>query len=88
MKSSLVFLLVLMLCYLCRAQKLRKAPIQIDSEGHEQEPVPQKDIWDELRNLRDKVVEQTVELRHLTTRVTTAETLMDELQMEKTGTPS
>lgn len=103
MKGSLVFLLILTLCFLCRAQKLRTdnditlqtaesweetAPIQIDSEGHEQEPVSLKDIWAELRNLRDMVVEQTVELRHLTTRVTAAESLVDELQTEKTGTPS
>lgn len=105
MKSSLVFFLALILCYLCRAQKLNtdndialpivesweeRAQIQrprTESEGREQEPV-HHDIWAELRNLRDMVVEQTVELRQLTNRVTAAESLVEELQTEKTGTLS
>ncbi|CAK6957460.1 Hypothetical predicted protein [Scomber scombrus] len=44
----------------------------------------QGDIWVELRNLRDMVVEQKVELRHLTARVTAAESQMETLQEENT----
>lgn len=57
-----------------------------ESEGGEQEPVLQHDmIWAELMNLRDTVVEQKVELRLLTDRVTAAESLVVELQKENTG---
>lgn len=55
-------------------------------EGGEQELVFQSDIWTELKNLRDMVVEQRVELRHLTARVTAAESLVESLQEENTGT--
>lgn len=103
--KSLVFLLVLILCYLCGAQKHNtdndivlqavesweeRAQIprpRTESEGGEQEPVLQHDmIWAELMNLRDTVVEQKVELRLLTDRVTAAESLVVELQKENTGT--
>ncbi|KAF7668076.1 hypothetical protein LDENG_00033920 [Lucifuga dentata] len=55
-----------------------------DKEG-EHDLTVQSDIWDELRNLRDMVVEQKVELRHLTTRVTAAESLVEALQRENTA---
>ncbi|XP_044066549.1 uncharacterized protein LOC122882817 [Siniperca chuatsi] len=54
-------------------------------EGGEQELVLQSDIWAELKNLRDIVVEQRVELRHLTARVTAAESLVEALQKENTA---
>lgn len=106
MKTSLVFLLVLIFCYVCKAQKhssdniiLLQAPNvesreeeaqtqrpDTEAEGGEQELVLQSDIWAELRNLRDMVVEQRVELGHLTDRVTAAESLVEALQGENTGT--
>uniref|UniRef100_A0A3Q3AR64 Complement C1q-like protein 2 n=1 Tax=Kryptolebias marmoratus TaxID=37003 RepID=A0A3Q3AR64_KRYMA len=45
----------------------------------------QSDIWDELRSLRDLVVEQRVELKHLTERVTAADRLVEALQEEIAG---
>eukprot|EP00064_Thunnus_orientalis_P001718 superscaffoldBa00000119_g1721 len=45
----------------------------------------QADIWAELRDLRDLVVEQKVELRHLTARVTAAESQVEALQKENTA---
>ncbi|KAL3064510.1 hypothetical protein OYC64_000718 [Pagothenia borchgrevinki] len=73
MKASLVFLLVV--CSLCRTE----------AEGGENELVLQTDVWAELRALRDMVVEQKVELRHLTSRVTAAESLVDALEKENTA---
>lgn len=96
-------MLVLILCYLCGAQKHNtdndivlqavesweeKAQIprpRTESEGGEQEPVLRYDIWAELMRLRDMVLEQKVELRLLTDRVTAAESLVVELQKENTG---
>lgn len=66
-----------------RAQTQRAG---IEAEEGERELVPQTDIWTELRDLRDMVVEQRVELRHLTTRVTAAESLVEALRRENTGT--
>lgn len=103
MKTPSAFLLVLIFCHLCRAQKhsgdydiLHQAPdVESDEEkaqtqkpGTEadEELVFQSDIWVELRSLRDMVVAQKVELRHLTARVTAAETLVDALEKENTGT--
>lgn len=96
MKTPLVFLLVLILCYLCGAQKhssdddmLLQERAQTQGPGTEaeggEEPV-QSDIWAELRNLRDMMVEQKVELRHLTFRVTAAESLVEDMEKENTGT--
>ncbi|KAL7398459.1 hypothetical protein ABVT39_010375 [Epinephelus coioides] len=65
-----------------RAQTQRAG---IEAEGGERELVPQTDIWTELRDLRDMVVEQRVELRHLTTRVTAAESLVEALRRENTA---
>lgn len=75
MKASLVFLLVV--CSLCRTE----------AEGSENELVLQTDVWAELRALRDMVVEQKGELRHLASRVTAAESLVDALEKENTGKP-
>ncbi|XP_074498838.1 uncharacterized protein LOC141772077 [Sebastes fasciatus] len=102
MKTPSAFLLVLIFCHLCRAQKhsgdydiLHQAPdVESDEEkaqtqkpGTEadEELVFQSDIWVELRSLRDMVVAQKVELRHLTARVTAAETLVDALEKENTA---
>uniref|UniRef100_G3N467 C1q domain-containing protein n=1 Tax=Gasterosteus aculeatus aculeatus TaxID=481459 RepID=G3N467_GASAC len=52
----------------------------------EQGPLPLQDIWDELRELRDTVVEQKVELRYLTERVTAAESVVEALEMANAGT--
>lgn len=92
------FLAVLVLCYLCRAQKhssgnnvLLQAPnVSIARKEWltHRSPGPakvQSDIWAELRNLRDMVVEQKVELRHLTTRVKAAEGQVEALQKENKG---
>lgn len=57
-----------------------------EAEEGEQELLIQSDIWAELRHLRDMVVEQKVELRHLTARVTTAESLVEALEKENSGT--
>ncbi|XP_034733570.1 uncharacterized protein LOC117948162 [Etheostoma cragini] len=66
----------------------KKAPMQrpgIEAEGGEEELLLQSDIWAELRSLRDMVVEQKVELRHLTARVTTAESLVEALEKENSA---
>lgn len=106
MKSPLVFLLVLILCYLCRAQtpninndisvqaveseeeRAQTLRPTTEAEGGQQAQELQSDIWAELRYLRDMVVEQKVELRHLTARVTAAESRVEELMTENTGTLS
>uniref|UniRef100_A0A8C3ADD1 C1q domain-containing protein n=1 Tax=Cyclopterus lumpus TaxID=8103 RepID=A0A8C3ADD1_CYCLU len=49
--------------------------------------VSNSDVWVELRSLRDMVVEQKVELRHLTNRVTAAESIVEALEIANTGTP-
>ncbi|XP_044208506.1 uncharacterized protein LOC122982927 [Thunnus albacares] len=89
------FLALLVLCCLCTAQKhssvLLQAPNVDSKEGvaETQEPRTedevQADIWAELRVLRDLVVEQKVELRHLTARVTAAESQVEALQKENTA---
>ncbi|XP_059189066.1 ciliary rootlet coiled-coil protein 2-like [Centropristis striata] len=91
MKTCSAFSLLLMLCYLCRAQKhsgdddvLLQAP-NVESGEEEQESVLQADIWAELRSLRDMVLVQQVELRHLTGRVTAAESLVEALQRDNTA---
>nr|XP_010794924.1 PREDICTED: protein HP-25 homolog 1-like [Notothenia coriiceps] len=58
---------------------------QTEAEGGENELVLQTDVWAELRALRDMVVEQKVELRYLTSRVTAAESLVDALEKENTA---
>lgn len=58
------------------------------SEGGGRELEPQNDVWTELIDLRDMVVEQRVMLRLLTDRVTAAEKLVEDLQKENSGTTS
>ena len=88
MKTS--FLLLLILCCLCRAQKHGSGHEEekpgTEADGGDQQVLLQSDIWTKLRNLRDMVVMQKVELRHLTARVTAAESLVEVLEKENTGT--
>ncbi|KAI4823762.1 hypothetical protein KUCAC02_012331 [Chaenocephalus aceratus] len=58
---------------------------QTEAEGSENELVLQTDVWAEQRALRDMVVEQKGELRHLASRVTAAESLVDALEKENTA---
>ncbi|XP_031701649.1 cerebellin-2-like [Anarrhichthys ocellatus] len=92
MKTSSVFLLVLIFCHHCRAQTQSSdddtAQTQragTEANGGEQELVHQTDVWVELRNLRDMVVEQKVELRYLTARVTAAESIVEALEIKNTA---
>ncbi|KAK5863807.1 hypothetical protein PBY51_000807 [Eleginops maclovinus] len=63
--------------------KLSKIKLyQTEAEGSENELLIQTDVWAELRILRDMVVEQKVELRHLISRVAAAESLVDALEKE------
>ncbi|KAM7404952.1 hypothetical protein PAMP_012251 [Pampus punctatissimus] len=88
---------LLVLCYLCSAQKhssgnnvLLQAPNGENKEVVAETQKPRTDnevqaaIWAELRNLRDLVVVQKVELGHLTSRVTAAESQIEALQKENT----
>ncbi|TKS77793.1 hypothetical protein D9C73_011884 [Collichthys lucidus] len=59
--------------------------VENKAEKGEQELERQTDILAELIALREMVVEQSVELRHLTARVTAAENLVEKLQMENSG---
>ncbi|KAK9514878.1 hypothetical protein VZT92_025561 [Zoarces viviparus] len=92
MKTCSVFLLVLIFCHLCRAQTQSSdddpAQTQRDGTGAdagEKELVQQTDVWVELRNLRDMVVEQKVELKYLTARVTAAESIVEALEIKNTA---
>ncbi|KAK2897448.1 uncharacterized protein [Channa argus] len=58
----------------------QKTRTDSNNEGGEEEL--QSDIWTELRNLRDMVVEQKVELSYLTARVAAAESLVETLKTE------
>jgi len=94
MKTSPVLLLVLMSCGLRGAQtrSADDAAAQTrrpgtDADGGAQELASSTDIWVELRSLRDVVVEQQVELRHLTARVTAAESAAEALEIANAGTP-
>ncbi|KAF3697072.1 Complement C1q-like protein 2 C1q and tumor necrosis factor-related protein 10 [Channa argus] len=62
----------------------QKTRTDSNNEGGEEEL--QSDIWTELRNLRDMVVEQKVELSYLTARVAAAESLVETLKTENRGT--
>uniref|UniRef100_A0AAQ4PXM3 C1q domain-containing protein n=1 Tax=Gasterosteus aculeatus aculeatus TaxID=481459 RepID=A0AAQ4PXM3_GASAC len=79
MKTSSAFSLVWILGHLCAAQTQTSPGAEPDVG--EQGPLPLQDIWDELRELRDTVVEQKVELRYLTERVTAAESVVEALEM-------
>ncbi|KAI3356891.1 hypothetical protein L3Q82_003538 [Scortum barcoo] len=67
----------------CGEEKAQTQQPNTATEGCKQELVL-SEIWAELRNLRDMVVEHSVELRHLTARVTAAESLVEALQEENT----
>lgn len=84
MKTSSAFSLVWILGHLCAAQTQTSPGAEPDVG--EQGPLPLQDIWDELRELRDTVVEQKVELRYLTERVTAAESVVEALEMANAGT--
>ena len=92
MKTFSVFLLVLIFCHLCRAQTQRSNNDVVqtqrpgtDADGGVQELVSNTDIWLELRSLRDMVVEQKIELRYLTDRVTAAESKAEALEIANAG---
>ncbi|XP_010755074.2 centrosomal protein of 120 kDa isoform X1 [Larimichthys crocea] len=91
MKTSMVFLLILIFCYLCRAQEhshdndILLQGVENKAEEGVQELERQTDMLAELIALREMVVEQSVELRHLTARVTAAENLVEKLQMENSA---
>lgn len=99
--KRLAFFLVLILCCFCRARELNrnnhvliqaaeswddKARIPNPRTQSERELEPQNDVWADLIELRDMVVEQRVMLRLLTDRVTAAEKLAEDLQKENSGT--
>lgn len=102
MKTLLVFSLLLLLTSgcLCISQQTNEDSVNfLQTEGDvnetqrpsgetEEGEVFDSDIWDEVRQLRDMVVEQRVELRHLLARVTAAESRVEVLQKENTGTVS
>lgn len=95
MKIFVTFLLLLMLCGLYRAQKQSSNGVEIDDnvvETHQQRTEEGKDeltllsdILTELKNLRDMVLEQRIELERLTTKVTVTEILVEVLQQENAG---
>lgn len=62
-----------------------KSGTETESEADGGEEQLQSDIWAELRNLRDMVVEQRVELRYLVARLAAAESLVHTLQKENAG---
>ncbi|XP_037334265.1 uncharacterized protein LOC119222037 [Pungitius pungitius] len=72
-KTPSAISLVLVFGHLCGAQT--------PSPGAEQGPLTLQDVWDQLRDLRDMVVQQKVELRYLTERVTAAESLVEALEI-------
>ncbi|XP_026224293.1 multimerin-2-like [Anabas testudineus] len=97
MKTYLVFVLALMPCLLCRAQihssnqetlspaidemaEGQTSRTETQSEGGEEGL--QSDIWAEVRDLRDTVMGQKVELKYLTLRLAAAESLVETLQKE------
>lgn len=83
--KSLVFLLVLTLCYLCKAQKDNGDNDNLLQAGGERELEVQSDVWVELMVLKEQMAEQKVLLQHLTTRVTAAESRVEDLQDKNTG---
>ncbi|MED6240264.1 hypothetical protein ATANTOWER_018424 [Ataeniobius toweri] len=54
------------------------------SEENKEEPEPQLDIWEELRNLRDLVVAQGAELRLLSAKLAESDSLVQNLKEEVT----
>lgn len=66
--------------------KARIPNLRTQSEGGGRELEPQNDVWAELIDLRDMVVEQRVMLSQLTDRVKAAEKLLKDVQKENSGT--
>ncbi|XP_029975577.1 uncharacterized protein LOC115408792 [Salarias fasciatus] len=87
METSARLLLILMLFQLYSAQtltgdndiRLQLPDVKNDEGGQDQETLS-SEIWTELRELRDMVVELRVEVNQLKERATAAESLMDALQ--------
>ncbi|XP_016531966.1 uncharacterized protein LOC103145090 [Poecilia formosa] len=103
MRAFLTFFFILLLCNLHRAQEHSSNSVMSGedqpesqmsrSEKNKEELELQLDIWEELRNLRDLVEVQAVELRLLSAklaendslmkdRLTAVETLVEDMQME------
>ena len=92
MKIFVTFLLLLMWCGLYRAQKQSSNEVENGvniAETHRQrvkagkdELTPQSDIMEELRILRDTVVEQGTWLRYLMARVTATDVLEENAGMQ------
>ncbi|XP_041859712.1 uncharacterized protein LOC121651515 [Melanotaenia boesemani] len=91
MKTLEAFFLVLMLCSLYKALEHNSNGIQwVEDAAEKQGPVMEgseaelvlSSIWEELRNLRDMVVEQRTELRQLMARVIATDILVETLQKE------
>lgn len=85
MKAFWDFLLVLLLCNQSQANDMLFQPPDDENTVQTTEEELQSDIWVELRDLRDMVVEQKVELRHLKDRVTAAESMVEALQEKNKG---
>ncbi|XP_035993149.1 uncharacterized protein LOC105932280 isoform X3 [Fundulus heteroclitus] len=91
MRAFSIFFFVLLLCNLYRAEEhSRNGFIKVyetrvsRSEGHREQPEPQLDFWEELRNLRDLVVLQGAELRLLSAKLAASDSLLHILQEENT----
>uniref|UniRef100_A0A3P9NWK2 C1q domain-containing protein n=1 Tax=Poecilia reticulata TaxID=8081 RepID=A0A3P9NWK2_POERE len=95
MRTFLTFLFILLLCNLHRAQEHSsnsvisgedEAETQMSrSEKNKEELELQLDIWEELRNLRDLVLVQAVELRLLSAKLAESDNRMKVLQEEITA---
>ncbi|XP_032423954.1 uncharacterized protein LOC116723270 isoform X1 [Xiphophorus hellerii] len=93
MRAFLTFF-ILLLCNLYRAQEhsssratSAKEASETDmskSEENKKKLEPQLDIWEELRNLRDLVLEQAVDLRLLSAKLAESDSLVQVLQEEIT----
>ncbi|XP_032423960.1 cerebellin-2-like isoform X2 [Xiphophorus hellerii] len=94
MRAFLTFF-ILLLCNLYRAQEhsssratSAKEASETDmskSEENKKKLEPQLDIWEELRNLRDLVLEQAVDLRLLSAKLAESDSLVQVLQEEITA---
>ncbi|XP_047232000.1 cerebellin-2-like [Girardinichthys multiradiatus] len=94
MRAFFTFIFILLLCNLYRAQEHSSnsfinsedvSETQMSwSEESKEEPEPQLDIWEELRNLRDLVVAQGAELRLLSAKLAASDSLVQNLKEEVT----
>lgn len=99
--KHLTFFLVLILFCVCRAkypenkgrtvvtgrsdEDVQESNLRTQSEGVDRKQELQSDIWAELMDLRDMVVEQGVMLKLLTDRVAAADTMVRSLEKENAG---